>query len=57
MDLEANSELIAKFGARYIRLKDVFENDMNVIIAKIKSQNPMLLGNISIKFKSLEIEY
>lgn len=53
MDLEANSELIAKFGARYIRLKDVFENDMNVIIAKIQSQNPMLLGEYLNKIQEL----
>lgn len=54
MDLEQNNELIAKFGARYIRLKDAFENDMNVIIAKIQEQNPMLLGEYLNKIQELK---
>lgn len=53
-EIEANNELISKFGTRYIRLKDVFEKDMNVIISKVQNHNPMILGEYLNKIQELK---
>lgn len=51
-DLEERSELITIYGTRFIKLKDIFENDMNIIINKIKNSN--LLGEYLNKVQILK---
>lgn len=51
-ELEETQELINKFGTRFIKIKDIFEDDMNIIINKI--QNPNLLGEYLNKIQKLK---
>lgn len=51
-ELEEANDLINRFGTRFIRLKDVFEDDMNVIIEKIENSN--LLGGYLNKVQKLK---
>lgn len=53
-DLEQDKNLITNFGSRFIKLKDAFEKDMNIIIAKVQEQNPTLLGEYLNKIQELK---
>lgn len=54
IDLEENNELINQYKTRFIKLKDIFEEDMNVIINKVNDTN--LLGEYLNKIQKLKTQ-